>query len=209
MNLMDSRALTYTDFFIKRFSSPGTFTYQLMPAGTMLGPAPATFQIEVGPKGGSENQADVAVHWDGKQLTADPPSIRINAGDVVLWNMPDATAPGFTVHVSTSDKKAAFDSVALGSETIYGHAFGLPGEYHWTDAHGGKVGGVIVVRNLDSKDKNQQARWMKALETGVVITIKGGKAEPDKVEILTDQTVFWIIEDAPGISVTDAALLKQ
>jgi hypothetical protein len=46
---------------------------------------------------------------------------------------------------------------------------------------------------------------MKALSQGALVTIKG-RAEPQQVEIVTGQTVFFAVVDAPGITITDQRL---
>ncbi len=56
----------------------------------------------------------------------------------------------------------------------------------------------IKVRKRSASDKMAQ---------GVVVQISGNKVTPAKVELLTGQTVFWAVEKAPGISITDRRLV--
>ena len=79
---------------------------------------------------------------------ATPPHLKINAGDMVLWNAPDPATPGFTVR--GEGPEGEFDSQALASEAVYTHAFGVPGEYAWVNTHGGPVSGVVAVRSPDA-----------------------------------------------------------
>ncbi len=39
--------------------------------------------------------------------------------------------------------------------------------------------------------------------------IADGKAQPDKVEIVTGQTVFFAVVTSPGISITDERFLEK
>jgi hypothetical protein len=85
----------------------------------------------------------------------------------------------------------------------------MEGEYEWVDAYGSKVGGTVVVRSPECKDKKAQAQWLRALEDGNVVTISGEKVHPPKLQVITGQTVVWAIEKAPGISITDARLVQK
>jgi hypothetical protein len=62
-----------------------------------------------------------------------------------------------------------------------------------------------VVKDLDTKSQKDCEKWMKALSQGALVTIKG-RAEPQQVEIVTGQTVFFAVVDAPGITITDQRL---
>ncbi len=64
------------------------------------------------------------------------------------------------------------------------------------------IGGRVVVKDLDTKSKEDCEKWMRSLTEGALVTIKG-RAEPQEVEVLTGQTVFFAVVDAPGITITD------
>jgi plastocyanin len=209
MSFLDSRSLSYLDCFAQKFSKPGRVRYRLATAaGACLPVEDDEFTIEVaaGHESKSESQQhDVAVRRSPKGLVADPPHLKIKVGDMVLWNTPDAATPGFTVR--GEGPGGAFDSAVLGSEAVYTHAFGVPGAYTWVDAYGGRVSGVIMVRS--PSERPECDGWLKALESGTLIHITESRAAPDRVEILTGQTVFWAVERASGISITDARLVLK
>jgi plastocyanin len=211
MDTLDSRSLRYIDCFAQKFSTPGHVHYQISTlAGACLPlEEEAEFTIDVrarSEKGGETRQHDVQVRREGKKFVAEPSRLEVHAGDMVLWNAPDPTTPGFVVTGEGAGGK--FDSSALTTEAVYTHAFGTPGEYKWVDAHKGKISGVINVRSLDPKDKNQCEKWLSTLEEGTLILIEGDSVRPKKIEILTGQTVFWAIQKASGISITDSRLLQ-
>ena len=137
----------------------------------------------------------------------DQPKLEVEQGDTVLWHAPDPRVPGFAVCGRYGRKQ--FDSSCIEEEAIYTHAFGLPGEYVWVDAHGSGLSGVVVVRSPARNDKKSQRAWVKALSKGSLVHIKGGKAKPGKLELVTGQTAFWAIESAPGITITDERLLGK
>jgi plastocyanin len=212
MNNLDSRLLRYTDAFVKRFARPGRVAYRLALGGATLLPVEKDgFTIDVGRRRGSDEgrgeQHNVVVRRKGRNLVADPSHLEIAVGDMVLWQAPDADTPGFAVY--GQQKNERFDSTALTSEMVYSHAFGLPGDYRWVDAHGSGVSGVIHVRSLKETRGEGAERWQKALRNGTTVQIRGDEVKPQKVEILVGQTVFWIVEKADGISITDARLARR
>jgi plastocyanin len=214
MNNLDSRLLRYTDTFVKRFAKPGHVEYRLVIGGaTLLSVERDSFTIDVNPRRGAEEkrgkQHTVIVRREGRRLVAEPSHLEVEAGDMVLWHAPDPATPGFAVHGRMEQKKERFDSTALSDETIYSHAFGLPGDYHWIDAYGRDLSGVVHVADLDDAKGKAAHRWQKALHAGTTIKISGDHIEPQKVEILVGQTVFWIVEEADGISITDARLARR
>jgi hypothetical protein len=122
----------------------------------------------------------------------------------VLWHS-TAKTPGYAVQAE--GEPAAFDSSALSSETVYTHAFGVPGDYEWADAIKRSVSGVVKVESLDSSEERQCRKWMEALERGTVVVIDGERSDPPEVSILAGQTVFFAVKAAEGITVTDTRLL--
>jgi hypothetical protein len=101
----------------------------------------------------------------------------------------------------------AFDSLALAAEAVYTHAFGLPGEFRWKDANGSRVSGLVNVRQVDSKKQREMTAWASQMKEGVLVVISGDRAEPKEVNIFVGQTVFFAVEKARGITITDSRLL--
>jgi plastocyanin len=166
------------------------------------------YTITVGPRPSkveTSRQHNVLVRLKNSMLVAEPATLQIDAGDMILWHTPDGATHGFAV-VGEGDA-GNFNSGALTDESVYTHAFGLPGLYEWVDAHGGRARGQILVKTVEAKKLNDCKKWLEALGKGSLITINGEKAEPKQVEILAGQTVFWAVQKASGISITDAKLL--
>lgn len=208
MNTLDSRLLQYTDCYAQKFASPDRIHYQITTiAGACLPVTDTDFTIEV--KGCTErkqgHQHTVIVRREKQRFVAEPAQLQIEVGDMVLWCAADSSVPGFTVHGAGDYTR--FDSSALAAEAVYTHAFGMPGQYKWVDANGGGVSGVVEVRSLDSHSRDQCENWIGALAKGTLVTICGNQAMPQRIEILTGQTVFWAVESAAGISITDARLV--
>lgn len=212
MDTLDSRSLSYIDCFAQRFPTAGKVHYRLSTlAGACLPVGDdGEFSIEVkarSDKGGEPEQHNVQVFKKGNKFVAEPSHLEIRAGDMVLWNTPDPGVSGYVVVGEGAGGK--FSSSALSEEALFTHAFGTPGEYKWVDANKGKLSGVVVVRSLDTKNKDECQKWLSALEQGSVIVIEGDTVRPKKVEILAGQTVFWAVQKAAGISITDARLVAK
>ena len=212
MDTLDSRSLRYIDCFAQKFPTPGHVYYRITTlAGACLPVGDeGEFTIEVNARSeerAESQQHDVQVRREGSKFVADPPHLEVHAGDMVLWNTPDPGITGYVVVGKGAGGK--FDSSALGSEAVFTHAFGTPGEYKWVDANKGKISGLIHVRSLDPKDKEQCQKWLATLEQGSLFTIEGDSVRPEKMEILTGQTVFWAVQKAPGISITDSRLVVK
>lgn len=209
MNSLDSRLLQYVDCYAQRFAEPGTVEYELTTlAGTCLPLGTETFTIDVAEAPQRKGvQHTVVVRRVEGSLRPEPARLQIEAGDMVLWNTPDASGAGYVVRGEGAG--GGFDSSALRHEAVYTHAFGLPGTYEWRDAHGSGLRGEVVVELLDCRDTKAAARWHKALKSGSLVTIRGKTARPRRVEILAGQTVFWSVENAEGISITDARLVPH
>jgi plastocyanin len=210
MNSLDSRVLGHGDCFAKKFSYAGTVRYLVVPAGVELAVEEDTFTILVKKQSDDaieRRQHTVAVSREGAQLIVDQPQLEIEEGDTVLWHGADASVPGFAIRGSGGRRD--FDSSCLEEESIYTHAFGVPGEYHWVDAYGSNISGVIIVSAPETTAKKAQREWLKRLSKGTLIHIRGEKVDPGRVQLVTGQTVFWAVEKAPGISITDTRLLSR
>jgi plastocyanin len=207
MDTLDSRTLSYVDCFARRFVKAGTVGYSITSASVRceLHDEDA-FVIEVREKrdtGAKNAQHDVTVKLKSGRFSVEPVKLTIQAGDVVMWHAANSSVPGFLVSGRDVDRR--FSSSSLESESLFTHAFGVAGTYEWGDAGDSKIGGRVVVKDLDTQSQEDCEKWMKSLGQGALVTIKG-KADPQQVEILTGQTVFFAVVDAPGISITDRRL---
>jgi plastocyanin len=209
MNELDSRFLRQTDCFAQRFTTPGLVRYSL--SGVLGGIASPesedSFTIDVvpgGPEGTSGRQHQVSVRQEGQRLIAEPARLQVTAGDIVLWNAPDAAMAGYAVR--GQGEGISVNSASLRSGAVYTHSFGLPGRYGWVDANGSEVSGEIRVAEAEVRREQDRSRWMEVLSRGVLVTIRGTEVSPREVEIVVGQTVFFAVEDAPGITITDARL---
>ncbi|HEY4266941.1 MAG TPA: hypothetical protein VGM94_02005 [Galbitalea sp.] len=199
--------MTYLNGFAQRFSKPGSYRYRIASSGTSALERDGSFSIEVkdGNARDKGTQHDVRVRLEGRELVADPPDLSIDVGDLVLWTSADSSIAGYAIE--GEGRGFTFSSARLASETVYTHAFGLPGTYRWLDAHGGKVGGIVEVVSPEGTREREQDAWLAALGRPAVITVKGELADPKRIEILTGQTVAWVIEQAKGMTVTEASLI--
>ncbi|MGH2697694.1 MAG: hypothetical protein ACRDJL_00665 [Actinomycetota bacterium] len=207
MDMLDSRTLSYVDCFARRFARSGTVRYQITSASVRCALHDEdAFSIEVREdrtprKEGTQH--DVTVGVKGARFTVEPAKLSIEAGDIVMWHARNSSVPGFIVQGQAGDER--FSSASLESESLYTHAFGVPGTYEWSDSGRSDIGGRVVVKDLDTKSKEDCEKWMESLSQGALVTIKG-KADPQQVEIVTGQTVFFAVVDAPGITITDQRL---
>ena len=122
----------------------------------------------------------------------------------MLWSTNDQSTPGFSV--SGHSEKDSFNSAALAREALYSHAFGSPEEIEWGDMNGHGLGGKISVKMPATKTASDMDSFKELLTTGTVVTIRGGKAEPAQVSVLVGQTVFFAVEKAEGVTITDRRL---
>jgi plastocyanin len=205
---LDSRALRRTDCYAQRFMKAGVYPYHVLPAFGECIQRERPFSVKVLEQKSKTamTQHNVVIHWENGAFTVDKSEMTIDAGDLVLWNCPDA---GFTPYCIAGEKEF-FSSGRMVNECGYSHAFGLPGEYRWRDANGGKINGVVRVRDPQCKDASQFGHWhARTLGKGTVVMIGAGKAKPSAVEIVTGQTVFFAIVKESGISITDERLLAR
>ena len=205
-NDFDSRALGRTNCFAQRFMRPGDYRYAIVPGHGQALSTDYPFTIHVADgknKGGEMAQHNVLVSKDERGLAATPATLSIAVGDMVLWNgggiMPFAV-------VGVAD---FFNSYRMMNECGFTHAFGTAGEYHWCDAFGSKLGGVVHVRDPDCEKDAGLKKWHAALGEGTIVMIADGKVDKPDVKIMTGQTVFFAIVKTTGISITDSRLVDQ
>jgi plastocyanin len=207
MNTLDSRFIRLGDCFAHRFSAPGTFAYALSPIPSSLaahhGERPAQAVIVTAGDSGEQRQHHVKVSMAEGTLTATPAELRVTLGDLVVWSPDRSVTFGFRVRGRVGDDLV--DSASLHTESIFTHAFGLPGSYEWADANGSGLRGQVRVATPDTAAGHDE--WLGRLERGTLVHVRGNHAEPETVEIVVGQTVVWAVEDAPGVSITDTSLI--
>ncbi|MDP9074056.1 MAG: hypothetical protein M3N98_07765 [Actinomycetota bacterium] len=210
MNVLDSRFLRQGDCFVHHFSTEGTLRYQLSLLAVSLAAhdddEPSQTVVVGAGSSTVQRQHNVTVRRVDGELVADPAQLEIAKGDLVLWSGDASAVFGFRVRGRFGDE--VIDSAALRNGSVYTHAFGLPGHYAWVDANGSGVRGQIDVAAPDPADFDQE-RWMRSLEEGTLVTVKGKRATPASVKVRVGQTVVWAVQSAPGVSITDASLLTN
>ena len=220
---LDSRALRNTDCFGQRFMKPGTYTYALVPAGGAAANGDFPHVVEVVEKSSKRDQdmhqTTVTVRFvkerhgdccdervsDPGRFVPDEERVTIEAGDMVVWNSPDAATRPFAVDGS----KEFFSSTALTNECGYTHVFMTPGEHEYVDAHGSGLRGVVRVADPKPRTQEDLRAWQSRLGEGTLVMISDGRPEPAEVDIMLGQTVFFAIVKGPGVTITDAALVPE
>ena len=208
----DSRALTNRDRFVQQFFSVGQIQYGVAVAGNRDSVAAyrQQFTIDVMPRPSrvpEPRQHTVIIRRDGSIMAAQPAELEIVQGDVVSWHTPVSVATGCVIRGTGPD--GPFDSSALTRAAIYLHTFYCPGEYCWADANQQTVSGVVIVQQVNHHNPAACQAWKKSLRTGVRIRVRGNDVDPTSLCIAAGQAVLWVIEQASGISVTDARLFAH
>jgi plastocyanin len=169
-------------------------------------PDAASFTIEASGKAdGDSRQHDVEVSIRDGALTAEPAHLEVQVGDMVLWHAVDPTVPGFAVKGEGAG--GTFDSSRMEEEAVFTHAFGSTGTYEWLDANGGPARGIVEVVDPPKAATLDCEKWLESLAEGALVHIVRGKVQPDHLRVVAGQTVFWAVESATGISITDSRLL--
>lgn len=204
-NTLDSRALYRTDCYCQRFNKPGKYEYNVVPAFGSVFSTTRPFCVIVKESAGkpAADQHEVVVSERQGRFSVLTPELTIAAGDSVLWN----SSQGGAIPFSLVSDHEFFNSSRMASESIYTHAFGLPGEVQWADAHGSGLRGKVRVKDPCCKTEADVKRWQQMLGEGVVVTIADGEAAPSELEIVCGQTVFFVVGKASGISITDVSVL--
>ena len=204
MNTLDSRFCRLGDTFAQRFAEPGNYTYDFnLPGVPPFGHA-NRYSISV--KGTFDPNKDgeqhfVSVRREGSNFVADPPKLEIATGDVVLWSTNESNTPGFSI--SGKSETDSFNSGNMKRNALYSHAFGSPGEVEWLDANAHGPAGKIIVKMPKTDSAQAMETFKETLAQGAVIIINGTKADKAQVEIFVGQTVFFAVEKAEGIAITE------
>jgi len=221
---LDSRALRNTDCYGQRFMKPGTYPYALVPAGGAGAIGDFPYVVEVVEKSSGRGEGDlhqttVTVRFvkerhgdcsDEKtfgpgRFVPDEERVTVEAGDMVMWNSPDAATRPFAV----DGQKEFFDSAALTNESGYTHVFRTPGDHEYVDAHGSGLRGVVRVADPQPRNPDELRAWQSRLGEGTLVMISDGRPDPAEVDILLGQTVFFAVVKGSGVSITDAFLVAN
>ena len=204
-NELDSRALGRADCYAQRFMRPGDYQYNIVPGhGQALSTDyPFVIHVEANAKKDVKMaQHNLRVVTSGNVLTSVPATLTIAVGDMVVWN------GGGEIPFAIVGDQEFFNSHRMVNECGFSHAFGTAGEYHWHDAFGSELSGVVRVRDPDCKKDPDLKKWREILSKGNIVMINDGKADQTELDIYTGQTVFFALVKTPGISITDSRLLK-
>jgi plastocyanin len=220
---LDSRALRNTDCYGQRFMKPGIYPYALVPAGGAGASSDFPYVVEVVEKSserdGGMNQSTVTVRFvkerhgdccdertsDPGRFVPDQERVTVEAGDMVVWNSPDAATRPFGV----DGQKEFFSSSVLTNECGYTHVFMTPGEHEYVDANGSGLRGVVRVADPKPRNTDDLRAWQARLGEGALVMINDGRPEPAEVEIMLGQTVFFAVVTGPGVTITDASLVGE
>ncbi len=204
---LDSRALKRTDCYAQRFMKTGTYPYSVLPAfgDCIQHDSPFVITVTERQKKTAMTQHNVVVRFENRRFSVDRSEVVVEAGDLVLWNCPEASGLPYCV----VGEKEFFASNRLVNECGFSHAFGASGEYRWRDAYGGDARGVVRVRDAQCTDRSHFAAFHETLKKGTLVMIEDGRARPSSVEIITGQTVFFAVVKGPGLSITDERLLGK
>jgi plastocyanin len=209
MSSFDSRFLHLGDCYGHRFTHAGSIPYELshlpLPPGA---PSERDSALVIAVLEGSDESSEVRQHnvtvsESGGTLRARPARLEIALGDTVLWVADKTVETGFCVRATSGH---GLDSASLTGNSLYTHAFQLPGRYLWRDAHGSGLRGEVLVTKPDADSSGD---WLEALAKGTLVYVSDDEATPAAVEVFVGQTVFWAIAKADGVSITDVTLLHQ
>jgi plastocyanin len=206
IDTFDSRALRCTDCYGQRFMKADSYRYNVLaPMGhCMNDEQPFVVTVKDRSKKDGMVQHTVAVSFEAGKFDVDHRELAIDTGDLVLWNCQVRRAIPFVV----SGEKEFFASDRLTNECGYSHAFASAGDFHWVDAYGSGLEGVVHVKDPRCKDTAGFKRWQQLLTKGTVVMVDSKKVQPREIEIVAGQTVFFAIAEAPGISITDKRILE-
>jgi plastocyanin len=207
MDELDSRRLTAADCYGRRFLRPGVYAYEVRAADDDDTSAVAAypFVVEVGAAtADSARQHAVVIRTGHDGLVADPATIRVQAGDFVVWQAGEVS-PAFVI----AGHAGCFGNDPLRDHCRYSHAFACAGVYEWGDANGSGLHGVVnVVAPRIACDEDRRQR-VGRLRSSVLVMIRGTRAEPPEVTIESGQRVYFAVLSSPGVTVTDVRLVTH
>lgn len=209
MYILDSRVISPVARFAQCFTQPGLYRYGFAPL--VLGRAntanmPFTINVKAtGEPKRAGKQHDVIIGQDCGRLTPDRAELDIEVNDLVSWSACDTSTPGYSV--SGYSETHSFNSAAMTVGAIYVHAFGSAGDFDWKDANGHSLSGQVRVTMPPATTAQEMEAYRDRLAKPAVVVINGEKAEPSKVEIVVGGVVYFIVEHAEGITITDCRLI--
>ena len=216
MTTLDSRSMGPLDCFVQKITESGDLVFEIRGAAAGFCPLDekSAARIKVKPNKASRaqqrtsgKQHHVPVIFNKGVFKAVSAPKELMQGDAILFHPSGPDLPSFSVVGRMG--KTAFSSTELRDQAVFTHPFGLPGKYHWADANGSGVGGVIVVENEPATGKEGAERALERMAEGVLVHIVGDKVKPKEVRISTGQTVFFAVESTEGITITDVTLLGR
>ncbi|WP_456391104.1 hypothetical protein [Profundibacter sp.] len=216
MYALDSRSMGPLDCFVQKITESGDFIFEIRGAAAGFCPLDEKAAARIKVKANKVSRAQqrtsgkqhhVPVIFNKGVFEAVSPPKELMQGDAILFHPSDPDLPSFSVVGRMG--KTEFSSTELRDQTVFSHPFGLPGKYHWADANGSGVGGVIVVENEPATGKEGAERAMQRMAEGVLVHIIGDKVKPQELHIATGQTVFFAVEQTDGITITDVTLLGR
>jgi len=205
MDDLDSRRLTAADCYGRRFLRPGVYAYDVRAVDDASAVPAHPFVIEVGAAAAdSARQHAVVIRTGGDGLVAEPATVRVQAGDFVVWQAPEVSR-AFVI----AGRAGCLGNDPLRDHCRYSHAFARAGVYEWGDANGSGLDGVVnVVAPRVACDEDRRQR-VGRLRSSVLVMIRGTRAEPPEVTIETGQRVYFAVLSSPGVTVTDVRFLTQ
>ena len=207
MDELDSRRLTASDCYGRRFVRPGFYAYAVHAADDddTRGMPAHPFVVEVyAAASRAVRQHNVVIRSDGDGLVVDPAAIEVHAGDFVVWHPAEATG-AFVVE----GRAGCFGNDPLLDHCRYSHAFVRAGVYEWRDANGSGLGGVVHVTEPRIACDEDRRQRLRRLGNSVLVMVRGTRAEPPEVTIEAGQRVYFAVLSSPGITVTDVRLLAR
>lgn len=211
MYILDSRVISPVDRFVQCFTQPGRYRYGFAPlVSGRANPANTPFTINVKATRDGERegkQHDVIIGQDCGRLSPDKTELDIEANDVVCWSPHDANTPGFSV--SGYSETDSFSSAAMSDGALYAHAFGSVGVFDWEDANGRRLSGTVRVIMPPMGTAREIEAYRERLAKAPMVRINGEKAEPSEVEVVVGGVVYFIVEQAEGISITDCRMISE
>jgi hypothetical protein len=221
---LDSRLIRFGDSYTQAFPRVGDFSYRVE-APTFPHP-PNTYMLHVsqpGPNPPALHEELVSL-GEGYDLLVRDQDLTVFQHDLVRWHTESFEFPAF--RVVGGDVQFQFDSARLTDGAVYTHRFGSEGTYEWVDANGSGIHGTVRVdppptfltsrfaerHSLEYREARTtfMADYQAAVSEAKVVRIHGSTVDPPElVGVAIGQPVVWIIQNAPGITITDRRLMPR